>query len=125
MGQSFRDLTVWQRAVEMATLTYRVTAQFPRSELYGLTAQLRRSAISVASNIAEGAGRGSKREFKQFLQVARGSNCELQTQLIIARNLAMASQDHVAAVEALSHEVGKMLNGLMRSMSIQERATED
>ena len=126
MGQSFRDLTVWQRAVELATCIYQVTAQFPRSEIYGLTSQLRRAAVSVASNIAEGAGRGSKKEFKQFLQMARGSNCELQTQLIIASNLEIASQNQVARAEALSHEVGKMLNGLLRSISQSPgRLTED
>jgi four helix bundle protein len=117
MGQSFRDLTVWQRAVELATCIYQVTAQFPRSEIYGLTSQLRRAAVSVASNIAEGAGRGSKKEFKQFLQMARGSNGELQTQLIIASNLEIATRNQVASAEALSHEVGKMLNGLLRSIS--------
>jgi four helix bundle protein len=117
MGQPFRDLTVWQRAVELATCIYQVTAQFPRSEIYGLTSQLRRAAVSVASNIAEGAGRGSKKEFKQFLQMARGSNGELQTQLIIASNLEIATRNQVASAEALSHEVGKMLNGLLRSIS--------
>jgi four helix bundle protein len=126
MGQPFRDLTVWQRAVELATCIYQVTAQFPRSEIYGLTSQLRRAAVSVASNIAEGAGRGSKKEFKQFLQMARGSNCELQTQLIIASNLEFASQNQVARAEALSHEVAKMLNGLLRSISQPPgRLTED
>jgi four helix bundle protein len=126
MGQSFRDLTVWQRAVELATCVYQVTAQFPRSELYGLTSQLRRAAVSVDSSIAEGAGRGSKKELKQFLHMARGSNCELQTQLIIASNLEIATQNQVARAEALSHEVGRMLNGLLRSISQPpERLTED
>lgn len=117
MGRSFRDLTVWQRAIELTTLIYQMTAAFPKAEMYGLTSQMRRAAVSVASNIAEGAGRGNKGEFRQFLKMARGSNCELQTQLIIASNLEMAAKDRITAAESLSHEVGRMLNGLMASIS--------
>jgi four helix bundle protein len=87
MGKSFRDLIVWQRAIDLTTCIYQLSATFPKAEIYGLTSQLRRAAVSVASNIAEGAGRGGKREFKQFLIMARGSNCELQTQLLIAARL--------------------------------------
>ena len=89
---------------------------FPKAEVYGLTSQLRRAAVSIASNIAEGAGRGSKKEFRQFLNMARGSNCEVQTQLIIAGKLRMANQDQIANAEPLSHEVGRMLNGLLQSL---------
>jgi four helix bundle protein len=116
MGSSFRDLTVWQRSIELTTCIYELSATFQNSETYGLTAQLRRAAISIASNIAEGAGRGSRREFRQFLSVARGSNCEVQTQLIIAARLKMANQDRIAPAESLSHEVGRMLNGLLQSL---------
>jgi four helix bundle protein len=85
MVQSYRDLIVWQRAVQMSVAIYRLTAAFPRDELYGLTCQLRRAGVSVASNIAEGYGRGSTGEYKQFLGMARGSNMEVQTQLEIYR----------------------------------------
>jgi len=117
MGKSFENLIVWQRAIELTTAVYELTALFPRVEMYGLTSQMRRAAVSVASNIAEGCGRGTKREFRQFLIMARGSNCELQTQLTIAARLAMANPDLLSKVESLSHEVGRMLNGLMKSLS--------
>jgi four helix bundle protein len=112
---------VWQRSIEMTTLTYKVTGEFPKSEIYGLTSQMRRAAVSVASNIAEGAGRGSKAEFRQFLNMARGSNCELQTQLVIASNLGMATRDRIESVKSLSHEVGRMLNGLLASLFASNR----
>ena len=83
--QSFRDLQVWQRSMELTVVVYRFTQSFPREEMSGLTSQLRRCAISIPSNIAEGQGRLNAREFRQFLGVARGSNCELQTQLEIVR----------------------------------------
>jgi four helix bundle protein len=81
--QSFRDLKVWQKSMELTVAIYGLTTTFPREEAFGLTSQLRRSAISIPSNIAEGQGRLNTREFQQFLGVARGSNCELQTQLEI------------------------------------------
>src|SRR5258708_30355000 len=80
MGHSYRDLIVWQKAIAMVTDIYRATQNFPRQETYGLTSQIRRSAGSVASNIAEGQGRLSRREFRQFLGVARGSLGEMETQ---------------------------------------------
>ena len=85
MVQSFRDLQVWQRSIESTVAIYRLTQNFPREEVYGLTSQIRRSAVSVPSNIAEGQGRLATGEFRQFLGIARGSNFELQTQLEIAR----------------------------------------
>jgi four helix bundle protein len=81
ISQSFRDLLVWQRAMQLTESIYRLTQDFPRAELYGLTSQIRRCAASVPSNIAEGQGKGSHGEFRQFLCIARGSTCELQTQL--------------------------------------------
>jgi four helix bundle protein len=87
MGQSFKDLVVWQRSVQLSIEIYRLTASFPRSEQFGLVNQMRRASVSIASNIAEGYGRSTKGEYRQFLGHARGSNCELQTQLIIASSL--------------------------------------
>ena len=86
MGASFKELRVWQRAVEMTTAIYALTATYPSSEKFGLTNQLRRAAVSVASNIAEGYGRTTRGEYLQFLGHARGSNCEVETQLVIARD---------------------------------------
>jgi four helix bundle protein len=79
MLESYRELSVWKRSIEMALKTYRLTKVFPKEELFGLTSQMRRAAVAVASNIAEGYGRNSKGEYKQFLGIARGSNLELQT----------------------------------------------
>lgn len=84
--------------------------------MYGLTSQMRRAAISVASNVAEGEGRGGMKEFRQFLIMARGSNYELQTQLVIAARLQLAGPEEIAGAESLSNEVGRMLNGLLRSL---------
>lgn len=117
MGKSFRDLIVWQRAIELTTEIYRLTESFPGTEIYGLTSQVRRAAVSVASNIAEGTGRSSKKEFRQFLYIARGSICEVQTQLVIAGNLGFADQVRLSALELVTGEVARMLNGLLQSIS--------
>ena len=114
--QSFRDLLVWKRSIQLATATYQLTRDFPREEIYGLTSQMRRAAVSVASNIAEGQGRLSTGEFQQFLGMARGSTFELQTQLEVARSLGMGSTILISEAEALSLEVGKMINGLLKSL---------
>jgi len=111
--QSFRDLVVWQKSIDLATAVYRVTHDFPREELYGLTSQIRRCAVSVPSNIAEGQGRMSTGEFRQFLGVARGSNFELQTQIEIARRLGLGNPKLIDDADALSHEVGKMLYAII------------
>ena len=112
MAKGFRDLIVWQRAIELAGLVYELTGDFPQSELYGLTSQMRRAAVSIASNIAEGSARGTKRDFRQFVAVARGSNFELQTQLVIAQKLDFGQSEKSKRAEAVSHEVGRMLGKL-------------
>lgn len=111
--QSHRDLIVWQRAIDLSVAVYELTRQFPREEIYGLVSQLRRAAVSIASNIAEGYGRTSTGEYLQFLGIARGSNLELQTQLVIARRLSLGSAEPIDQAEALSAEVAKMLVSLM------------
>jgi len=113
MAQSFRDLQVRQRAMQLAVAIYRLTQDFPREEQYGLTAQIRRSAVSIPSNIAEGQGRLGVAEFRQFPAIARGSNCEVQTQLEIARALKLGKPKLINEAEALSNEVRKMLFGIM------------
>ena len=112
-AQSFRDLVVWQKSVQLATMIYRMTQSFPREELYGLSSQMRRCSVSVPSNIAEGQGRISTGEFRQFLGIARGSNFELQTQIEIARRLGLGNKDLLNEAESLSHEVGKMLYAIL------------
>jgi four helix bundle protein len=116
MAQSFRDLAVWQRAMQLTVAIYKLTQGFPREELYGLTSQIRRSAVSIPSNIAEGQGRASTGEFRQFLGIARGSTCEVQTQLELARALSFGSPKLIDEAESLSNEVRKMLFGLLDSL---------
>ena len=116
MAQSFRDLVVWQRAMQLTVAIYRLTQKFPREETYGLTSQIRRSAVSVPSNIAEGHGRLNTGEYRQFLGIARGSNFELQTQLEIARALKFGDPKLLDEAESLSHEVGKMLYATLESI---------
>ena len=113
MVKSFRDLLVWQRAIQLSVAIYRLTQGFPREEVYGVTSQMRRSAVSVPSNIAEGHGRLSTGEYRQFLGIARGSNFELQTQLEIARALEFGNSKLLDEAEGLSHEVGKMIHGVL------------
>jgi four helix bundle protein len=100
----------------MAIEVYRLTEGFPREEIYGLTSQMRRAAVSIPSNIAEGHGRLGPNEYRQFLGVARGSNFELQTQLEIARALGKGDPKLLNEVEGLSHEVGKMIFGVLKAL---------
>jgi len=109
MAQSFRELLMWQRAMQLTAKIYRLTQGFPREEIFGLTSQIRRAAVSLPSNIAEGHGRLNTKEFRQFLGIARASNCELQTQLEIARMLEIGNSEQIDEAEKLSHEVGKMI----------------
>jgi four helix bundle protein len=119
MSQSFRDLQVWQKAMQLTVTIYRLTQGFPREEVYGLTSQIRRAAVSVPSNIAEGQGRLSPGEFRQFLGIARGSVCEVQTQLEIARVLQFGKPELLNEAESLSHEVGKMVFAFLESLKDQ------
>ena len=117
MGRSYKDLVVWQKAMEFVTEIYRETAEFPRDERYGLTSQVRRAAVSVPSNIAEGQGRLSENEFRHFLGLARGSLMEVETQLKIAGNLGYLQQVPSQELLKSTGEVGKILNGLIASLS--------
>jgi four helix bundle protein len=121
MSQSFRDLLVWQKAMQLTVAIYRLTQGFPREEIYGLTSQIRRAAVSVPSNIAEGQGRLNSAEFRQFLGIARGSICEVQTQLEIARALQCGKPELIDDAESLSHEVGKMIYSFLESLKDQIR----
>lgn len=87
LAKSFRELEVWKKSIDLTAMIYDLTSEFPKHEIYGLTSQMRRAAVSIASNIAEGSARGTRRDFRQFIKQAEGSNCELQTQLTIANRL--------------------------------------
>src|ERR1022692_3179238 len=117
MAKSFRELKVWKKAVDLALLVYELTAEFPKRETYGLSSQMQRAAVSIASNIAEGSARGTRRDFRQFVKLAEGSNCELQTQLLIARRLRYASGEKCDVLDGLSDEIGKMLTALSKYLT--------
>jgi four helix bundle protein len=116
LAQAFQDLTVWQRAMQMTVCIYGLTKVFPKEELYGLTSQLRRASVSVASNIAEGRGRITEGEFRQFLSIAQGSTYEVQTQLLVARQLRMGDEAVLLNAETLCIETSKMLGALIQSL---------
>ena len=116
MAQDFHDLVVWQKAMGLTTCIYKLTRTFPRDEIYGLVSQMRRSSVSVASNIAEGRGRLNRAEFRQFLGLSQGSLFELKTQLMVARNLGYAKGDQLNEAELLSDEVSKMLRAFIHTL---------
>jgi four helix bundle protein len=114
---NFRELNVWVKAVDLATSTYKATDHYPKREVFGLTSQMRRCSVSISSNIAEGAGRRSKKEFRQFLDITTGSCYELETQLIISRNLDYLSKKECdRLIESLT-EIQKMLYALIKSLN--------
>ena len=115
-GQSYRELVVWQKAMRLVTDTYLVTESFPKSEMFGLTSQLRRAVISIPSNIAEGQGRDSSKEFLYHLSVAYGSLMEAETQIQIGVNLSFIDVNEAEKLFEQCGEVGRMLNGLTRSL---------
>ncbi len=114
--QSYKDLIVWKKSIELVVLIYQLTADFPRTEIYGLISQMRRCAVSIASNIAEGKLRGSRKDFRQFLIIAFSSGGELETQLIISKKLGYGKQEKYAVIESLLEEIMKMLNKFIGSL---------
>ncbi|MDO4230215.1 MAG: four helix bundle protein [Capnocytophaga sp.] len=110
---SYKELIVWQKSIILVKQIYNVTRLFPEEEKFGLTNQIRRSSVSIPSNIAEGYGRGSSKSYLQFLSVARGSLFELETQLYIAKELRFISEENSQVIEGLIFEIGKMLNSLI------------
>jgi len=119
--KSYRDLIVWQRAMELCAATYRATATFPEAERYGLVSQMRRAAVSIPSNIAEGHGRLTTNEYRQFLGIARGSLKELETQILIANDLGYLDKTATDACSALADEVGRMLSTLIAALQRRSR----
>jgi four helix bundle protein len=114
--QSYRDLIAWQKAIDLAETVYQTTGQFPKRETYGLTSQIRRAAVSIPSNIAEGQGRRSTKDFLNFLGIAYGSLCELETQILLAIRFAYIDQATADKLFRDAAEVGRLMNGLMRSL---------
>ncbi|MBI2683382.1 MAG: four helix bundle protein [Acidobacteriales bacterium] len=119
--QSFQDLVVWQKSMSLAEQVYRVTETFPRKEIFGLQSQLRRAAVSVPSNVAEGKGRSSDKEFILFLCHARGSLNELKTQILLCGRLGLLANETTQQVVDQSDEVGRVLNGLINALDKSAR----
>lgn len=113
---SFRELKVWQRGMELCLDVYHLTDSFPQEEIYGITAQLRRTAVSLPSSIAAGWGRRNRDDFKSFLIATRAANLELQTQLEICRRLSFGASEQLTQVEEKSREVGKLLARMIRRL---------
>ena len=118
--KSHKDLIVWQKSIALASTVYAVTRKLPSDEAFGLTRQLRRAAVSIPSNIAEGSARRNRGEYTHFLHIARGSLCEVETQMMIAIDQGYVSHDASAMTDIA--EVGRLLNGLIRSLANSERA---
>jgi len=116
MGKPHHNLEVWKRSLNFVTKVYKITARFPDAEKFGLVSQMRRAAVSIPSNIAEGAARKSKKEFINFLHIAQGSAAELETQILISQNLAFILQPQVDPLLQELEEISKMIIGLQKSL---------
>jgi four helix bundle protein len=109
---------VWQLAIDLSLTIYKLTADFPKHEIYGMTTQMRRASVSIASNIAEGSARGTRKDFRQFVLIAKGSICELQTQLCIARRLDYADSERFSFAEQQAQDIAQMLSGLSKYLAV-------
>ena len=116
MIHSYKDLIVWQRAIELVVAVYDLSDKFPKEEVFGLTSQMRRAAVSIPSNIAEGRFRGTRKDFLNFIRIAYGSGAELETQVEIARRLSKIANLDYTKVNELLTEVMKMLNTMLRNL---------
>ncbi len=116
--KTYRELICWQKAIELVKSIYKITNNFPHTEQFGLTSQLRRAAVSVPSNIAEGFGRGSNKDFRRFLDISRGSLFEIQTQIYIAKELDYIDKEFFEKVYEQSREVERILVGFMKSLKL-------
>ncbi len=114
--ESFKDLIVWQKGIELVSDIYALTKSFPKEELYGLTSQIKRAATSIPTNIAEGWGRGTTKNYIQFLEIARGSLYELNALIIISYNLKFIIQENCGLIETKITEIGRMLNALITKL---------
>lgn len=114
--RGYINLDVWQKSMTLVTNVYQLTQQFPKEELYSLTSQIRRAAVSIPSNIAEGRSRHSTKDYMRFVMIARGSVAELETQLRISHNLAYVTQERLQPILNDANEIGRMLNGLFAKL---------
>jgi len=114
---NYRDLVVWQKSMDLVELIYNLTRDWPREELYGLTSQIRRASVSIPSNIAEGQGRASTKEFMHHLSMARGSLLEVETQVLLAQRLDYLSEPVATKLLSSIAEIGRLINGLTRSLA--------
>lgn len=119
MKHRFKELKVWQKAMEVARLTYVARADFPDEERFGLISQMRRAAVSIPSNIAEGAGRNSAKDFQHFLSISNGSSYELETQFLLAESFGYVSASVIEDMCSRIEELQRMLHGLKKSLSDQ------
>ena len=122
--KSYRDLIVWQKAMDLVEDVYKKTKGFPREEGYGLTSQLRRAVVSVPSNIAEGQGRTSTKEFLHHLSIGYGSLCEVETQILIAHRLGYLEKRELESLDEMTSEVGRLINGLSNKLPKNGRRTD-
>jgi four helix bundle protein len=118
---SYRDLKVWQQAMAVAKAVYELTSVFPKTEIYALSSQLQRAAVSIPSNIAEGHARQSPGDFARYLSIAMGSAAELETQLLLAQELGYTTPERVSKLLESSAEVGRMLRGLQKSLGTRKQ----
>ena len=118
--RSYQELIVWQKAMDLVVAVYEQTQAFPKTEIYGLTNQLRRASVSIPSNIAEGQGRNSTKQFRYFLSIAYGSLQEVETQLFIAKRLQYLTAEQTDPLLAQCAEVGRLINGLLRSLPVPD-----
>lgn len=123
MLKNYRELIVWQRSYDAALQVYKVTSEFPKSEIYGLTSQLRRGAVSIPSNLAEGHTRGQTLDYIRFIGIARGSLAELQTQLMLARDLSYLDTSVYAPLADEYEQIERMLAALLRSLAEKQAET--
>jgi four helix bundle protein len=117
MNGSYKELIVWQKAIELVTHVYELTENFPKEEQFGLISQMRRSAVSIASNIAEGRYRGTRKDYRNFLRIAFGSGAELETQIIVTKRLRKTEHLDYSKIDALLEEVMKMLNAMIQKLA--------
>ena len=114
--QSYKDLMVWQKSIQLVSAIYRITEKFPKSEIFGLTSQMRRASVSIPANLAEGYARKHRAEYMQFVKIAFGSGAELETFLVIAQNLNFVKKEESIEAEKLLNEIMRMLNKLSFSL---------
>ncbi len=119
--KDFRELKVWEKAHELTLSIYRATDTFPKDELYGLTAQVRRASMSIATNIAEGCGRGSDADFAHFLQIAMGSACETEYQLVLSHDLGYLQPDQYQGLQESIEEIKRMISSLLKTLRAGSR----